>query len=510
MQIYISWVLVGLFLCCILLQALFGRKLKSSVAVVLILVQVAAFVYWYWSRTPSHLESGAALILTLAALATSARTLSKTFEKVRLRSQAWSDFRNLLLGGLLFLSLQMLIEMVGVEAIDYILASLMLFFSLIVLFKIVTTLTKKPILAETNVQDLPTVTLAIPARNEDAVLEKALNEHLKSLYPKLEIIVLDDCSQDTTAQVIKSFAHQGVRFIGGLLPETSWLGKNHAYQQLLDSASGKLILFCGADVSLEPASITELVNYFERAQATMLSVLPHYSSIGKSWLETARQISRYYWQIGLSGMLRPSPVVVGSCWLVEREALNSIGGFSAVKRMIEPERYIAKQIAALGTYIFVPSHRLKQPIQATKLAQDQIHHFLRAIYPWLHHSILASLLTSLGLLYFAFFPVVFGVLGLLGFIPTNLWLTMLGAGLASWTAYLLLYLYVAPKQMAQSILSMPFMLGQLAFLTIWSALLYEFRGVEWKGRSIHDFAYDEVLLGTAKDRSTTSDNSVHG
>ena len=45
-------------------------------------------------------------------------------------------------------------------------------------------------------RDLPTVTVAIPARNETKDLDDCLQSLLASNYPKLEIVVLDDCSQD--------------------------------------------------------------------------------------------------------------------------------------------------------------------------------------------------------------------------------------------------------------------------------------------------------------------------
>src|SRR5690606_10627587 len=61
-------------------------------------------------------------------------------------------------------------------------------------------------------KELPTVSVCIPARNETNALEDCLRSMLANDYPKLEILVLDDCSQDRTAEVIKSFAHAGVRF----------------------------------------------------------------------------------------------------------------------------------------------------------------------------------------------------------------------------------------------------------------------------------------------------------
>src|SRR6185369_13096540 len=64
-----------------------------------------------------------------------------------------------------------------------------------------------------NLAQLPTVSVCIPARNEDRVLTDCLAAVLASDYPKLEVIVLDDCSQDKTAQVVRQFAHGGVQFI---------------------------------------------------------------------------------------------------------------------------------------------------------------------------------------------------------------------------------------------------------------------------------------------------------
>ncbi len=81
-------------------------------------------------------------------------------------------------------------------------------------------------------RDLPTVSVLIPARNETVNLEECLSSLLLSDYPKLEIIVLDDCSVSKhTSDIIKNYAHAGVRFLAGNVPSNDWLAKNYAYQQ---------------------------------------------------------------------------------------------------------------------------------------------------------------------------------------------------------------------------------------------------------------------------------------
>ena len=66
-----------------------------------------------------------------------------------------------------------------------------------------------------NEDELPTVSVCIPARNEMHALEQCLEYILASDYGKLEVLVLDDSSSDQTPHIIRSFAHAGVRFIPG-------------------------------------------------------------------------------------------------------------------------------------------------------------------------------------------------------------------------------------------------------------------------------------------------------
>jgi hypothetical protein len=104
-------------------------------------------------------------------------------------------------------------------------------------------------------RDLPTLTVAIPARNETDDLQQCLTSLLASNYPKLEVLVLDDCSQvKKTPQIIRDFAQGGVTFLEGQQPPKHWLAKNFAYDQLCQQANGQLIIFCGVDTRFEPNS----------------------------------------------------------------------------------------------------------------------------------------------------------------------------------------------------------------------------------------------------------------
>ena len=54
------------------------------------------------------------------------------------------------------------------------------------------------------------VTVLVPARNEEANISKCLDSLLNQNYPsdKLEIVVIDDDSEDSTAEIVNDYAAQ--------------------------------------------------------------------------------------------------------------------------------------------------------------------------------------------------------------------------------------------------------------------------------------------------------------
>ena len=92
------------------------------------------------------------------------------------------------------------------------------------------------------VDEIPSVSVCIAARNETHAMTQCLERVIATDYPKLEIIVLDDGSRDDTSILIKSFAHAGVRFVEGKTLQDGWLGKNYAQYTLAKEASGKIVV----------------------------------------------------------------------------------------------------------------------------------------------------------------------------------------------------------------------------------------------------------------------------
>lgn len=242
-----------------------------------------------------------------------------------------------------------------------------------------TTKTLQATTAYTN-QQLPSLSVLIPARNETDDLHACLEALIASDYPKLEIIVLDDCSQDKrTPEIIRGFAQQGVRFIAGEVPDDNWLAKNYAYQQLADAANGDLLLFCGVDLQMTPGALRELVTTMLEKEKSMISILPH-NDRPRELRTLLVQPMRYAWELSLPRRLFNRPPVLSTCWIIKQDSLRSAGSFKATSRSIVPESHFARFAARNDGYSFLRSNLLV----SSKPARDQQATTVRMRYPQLH------------------------------------------------------------------------------------------------------------------------------
>lgn len=330
---------------------------------------------------------------------------------------------------------------------------------------------------------LPSLTVAIPARNETQDLQYCLESVIASDYPKLEVIVLDDCSQNKhTPEIIRSFAHAGVRFVQGQEPRPAWLAKNQAYDRLAQESNGEFIVFCGVDVRFEPHSLRALVSLALSRKKSMVSVMPSQQIAGKPRTSLV-QTMRYWWELVPPRRLFNRPAVLSSCWIIEREALRKAGGFAAVTRAIVPEAYFAKAMVIGDRYSFMRSDK-NLLITSYKQHAEQVETAVRMRYPQVHRRPEQVLFVSVAELAFLVVPFIMALGG--WWLPIT-GLTHILAGVAS---ILLLWCYVRMARTSH-VDKLPSILCDLpAMILVDVALLhrsmwqYEFSEVEWKDRNV--------------------------
>lgn len=108
---------------------------------------------------------------------------------------------------------------------------------------------------------LPSVSILIPARNEEKVIGKLMESILKMNYPeeKLEIIVINDGSEDRTEEVVKYYASRDKRIkILNIPEEESGKGKGEALNKGLKISKNDVIAVYDADNIPEPNSLYRL------------------------------------------------------------------------------------------------------------------------------------------------------------------------------------------------------------------------------------------------------------
>ena len=116
---------------------------------------------------------------------------------------------------------------------------------------------------------LPFISICIPARNEDRVIERCVTSALKQDYPNYEVLVLDDNSTDNTTQILEQLSGiiANLKHLKGTPKPDNWLGKPWACHQLSRAAKGDILVFIDADVWLEPNALIDTVSNIQNKDA---------------------------------------------------------------------------------------------------------------------------------------------------------------------------------------------------------------------------------------------------
>ncbi|MDT3403655.1 glycosyltransferase [Mucilaginibacter terrae] len=117
------------------------------------------------------------------------------------------------------------------------------------------------------------VSLLIAARNEEANIRATIEDVLAQDYPKhlLEVIIIDDHSTDNTANIIRSYAPQGIKLLQ--LNEAEKLNsyKKKAIATAIGQSTGHLIVATDADCSMGSKWLSSVVSYYETHDWVMIS-----------------------------------------------------------------------------------------------------------------------------------------------------------------------------------------------------------------------------------------------
>ena len=354
----------------------------------------------------------------------------------------------------------------------------------------------------TQLEYYPSVCAIVPARNEAAVLPLSLSSLLTQDYPgEFTVILVDDCSTDKTADTAKQIAEKLSRsdkltIIAGQPLPPNWTGKLWAMKQGIDYAqkhtSPDYFLLTDADIQHDTNNLSQLVIQAQQQNCDLVSlmVLLRCNSFWEKLLIPAfvfffQKLYPFPW---VNKPTSKTAAAAGGCILLNRQALERIGGINAIKDALIDDCALAKTVKtsksdkqeSQPTSIWLGLTESTYSLRAYDSLQSIWDMVARTAFTQLHYSpwLLMGTLVGMSLVY-----LVAPVNLIVGILTTN-WLLIL-ISLLTWM--LMGLAYFPTIKLYRLSFFWAFSLPAIAFLytlmTVDSAIRHwRGQGGAWKGR----------------------------
>ena len=341
--------------------------------------------------------------------------------------------------------------------------------------------------------DPPLVTVIVPARNEAENIARCVTSILGTNYPSLEVIVVNDHSDDRTAEIVGELAQTDNRvrlFDSPQLPD-GWFGKQWACQTGADQSKGPVLLFTDADTIHRPDSLVRAVNAMIRAQADLLSVLPRQRL--ESFWERVLQPQVFTLlaaRFGGTEHVTHSPrkedkLVNGQYLLVKKATYDSAGGHASVRGSAVDDLSLAQLFFSRGGKVVLTHGANSVSTRMYTSLGSVVRGWGKNIYAGVRLSfrkgpLRSVVYPSLLLLFFLFqlAPMAMLIAGITGMTSsaTMVWSIVSVSCLLIWWTAVYMLMQVPPWH------ALVFPVGAAVMLYICAGAILRGRTVAWKGR----------------------------
>jgi glycosyltransferase involved in cell wall biosynthesis len=212
---------------------------------------------------------------------------------------------------------------------------------------------------------LPSLTIVVPARNEQAEIEPALRSLLQLNYPQYEVVAINDRSTDQTGQIMERLAAESpsqgrLRVVHVNDLPAGWLGKVHAMWTGAQQAGlqskpqfmSDWILFTDADCVFAADSVRRAVHYALKTGTDHLVLFPtaHMHTLGERMMISFPQVMSNFamrpWKI--RDPKARDHVGVGAFNLVRRTAYEAIGTYEKLRLEVVDDVKLGEAIKKSG------------------------------------------------------------------------------------------------------------------------------------------------------------------
>ena len=186
------------------------------------------------------------------------------------------------------------------------------------------------------------ISVIIPARNEEKNLENLFNSLNNQTIKVKEIILVDDSSTDKTPDIGRKYNAKVISLKS--LPK-GWVGKSWACHNGAKAATGDYFLFLDADTALKNKGIENIISCLKRYRG-VISIQP-YHKVKKIY----ENLSIFFNIILIAGMgaftpfqTRMKPIgAFGPCLICKREDYYTIDGHKSIKGKVMEDIEIGKK-----------------------------------------------------------------------------------------------------------------------------------------------------------------------
>lgn len=172
---------------------------------------------------------------------------------------------------------------------------------------------------------LPSVSVIVPAYNEEVGIERAVRSLAGSDYPDLEVIVVDDGSTDRTAPIVEGLGLPQVHLI-----RQDNAGKAMALNTGIRLSRGEVIVMVDGDTVFEPDTVRKLVQPLSDPEVAAVSGNTKVGNRGGllgRW-QHIEYVTGFNLDRRMYEVLQSTPTVPGAVGAFRREAMEAVGGVS--------------------------------------------------------------------------------------------------------------------------------------------------------------------------------------
>ncbi len=247
----------------------------------------------------------------------------------------------------------------------------------------------------------PFVSIIVAARNEEENLDRLLSQLTQQSYPKYEIIIANDRSEDRTKSIIAKWQKRNRRIKRVDIRQTpdGWAPKKHALRSAIQRSKGEILCFTDADCVPPLTWVDGLVRYFDAKVGLVAGYSPYdesllpdnhdRSSFGRRLLH---QFIRYeefkgaLWSAG-SIALRRAWLCTGRNLAYRRKVFDDVDGFERIKHSTSGDDDLFLQLVRRSTrwdiaYTTSDSTHVPTapPMDFRSFLQQRIRHFSAGKY----------------------------------------------------------------------------------------------------------------------------------